>query len=72
MKLQELNQEELNAVNGGSDSATNSGIAGVVGIGNLFSSSSYSKDGDEESASHTSIGNGINADLGALFNSFKD
>ncbi|MES2455681.1 MAG: hypothetical protein V4594_09085 [Bacteroidota bacterium] len=74
MKLQELNQEELNTVNGGglfnnSDSASNGGILGSIGIGNLLSASSYSKDGDEESASSTSIGNGINLDLGGVFNS---
>lgn len=76
MKLQELNQEELNAINGGglfdnSDSSSNGGILGNVGIGNLLSTQSYSKDGDEESSSSTSIGNGINLDLGGVFNSLR-
>ncbi|MES2829713.1 MAG: hypothetical protein V4687_16265 [Bacteroidota bacterium] len=76
MKLQELNQEELNAINGGglfdsSDSSSNGGILGAIGIGNLLSTESYSKDGDEESWSSTSLGNGINLDLGGLFNSMQ-
>jgi len=76
MKLQELNQEELNAINGGglfdsNDSASNSGILGSIGIGNLLSFQSASQDGDEASASSTSIGNGINLNLGGIFNSLR-
>ena len=76
MKLQELNQEELNAINGGglfgnSDSSNSGGLLGSIGIGNLLSFSSYSKDGDEEQASSFSLGNGINLDLGGMFDSLR-
>ena len=76
MKLQELNQEELNAINGGglfdsNDSSTKGGLLGNLGIGNLLSFESYSKDGDKESYTSTSIGNGINLDLGGVFNSLR-
>ncbi len=68
---QELNEKELRETNGGGllggdDSSSEGGLAGAVGIGNLLSTSSSSQDGDESSSSSTSIGNGINADLGAI------
>ncbi|MES2828604.1 MAG: hypothetical protein V4687_10625 [Bacteroidota bacterium] len=70
-KNQELTEKELQETNGGGllggdDSSSDSGLAGTVGIGNLLSTSSSSQDGDESSSSSTSIGNGINADLGAI------
>ncbi|OOQ58759.1 bacteriocin [Mucilaginibacter pedocola] len=63
---QELSKEELAAVNGGSDSssASNSGILGNIGIGNLASFSSSSQDGDESSSSSLSVGNDITGSLG--------
>lgn len=74
MKLQELNLNELKAINGGglfgnNDSESSSGLLGNLGIGNLLSFQSYSRDGDEESASSLSIGNNITSDLGGMFNS---
>ncbi|MHA4896212.1 hypothetical protein ACXZ1K_15780 [Pedobacter sp. PWIIR3] len=67
----ELTEKELRETNGGgllggNDSSSDSGLAGSVGIGNLLSTSSSSQDGDESSSSSTSVGNGINADLGAI------
>ncbi|OOQ58758.1 hypothetical protein [Mucilaginibacter pedocola] len=65
---QELSKEELEQTNGGSDSAssTNSGLLGNIGIGNLASGGTASQDGDEASASHFSLGNGITGDLGGI------
>lgn len=71
MKTQELNNKELNEVNGGGlfdDSSSNSGLAGSLGIGNLLSFSQASQDGDEAQASSLSLGNGIGLDLGSVFN----
>jgi hypothetical protein len=76
MKLQELNREELNAINGGglfgnNDSSNSGGLMGSIGIGNLLSFSSHTKDGDEEQMSSFSLGNGINLDLGGMFDSLR-
>lgn len=75
MKLQELNANELTQINGGglfnSDSASSSGLTGGLGIGNLLSIQTYSKDGDEESASSFSLGNGIDLNLGGMFDSLN-
>lgn len=72
MKTQELKNEELKAVNGGGilgsdDSASNTGIAGSLGVGNLVSFNQSSQDGDESQSSAFSAGNGINLDLGSMF-----
>jgi len=70
MKTQELNNQELKAINGGGlfdDSSSNSGILGSLGIGNLLSFSQASQDGDEKQASSLSLGNGIGLDLGSMF-----
>ncbi|GAB3924109.1 hypothetical protein [Mucilaginibacter myungsuensis] len=70
MKTQELKNAELKEVNGGGlfdDSASNSGVAGSLGIGNLLSFSQASQDGDEAQASNFSAGNGIGLDLGSVF-----
>ncbi|GAB3924105.1 hypothetical protein [Mucilaginibacter myungsuensis] len=70
MKTQELNSQELKAINGGGlfdDSSSNSGLMGSLGIGNLLSFSQASQDGDEKQASSLSLGNGIGLDLGSMF-----
>lgn len=72
MKTQELNLNELREVNGGSllgsgDSSSNSGLTGMLGIGNLLSFSQASQNGDDKQASSFSLGNGINLDLGSMF-----
>jgi hypothetical protein len=73
MKTQELNAKELMEINGGGlfggDSASQSGLAGGLGIGNLLSFSTASQDGDESSASSLSLGNGISASLSQITNS---
>ena len=74
MKMQELNLNEMKAINGGglfgsNDSSNSSGLLGNIGIGNLLSFQSYSRDGDEETASSFSLGNDITADLGGMFQS---
>lgn len=73
MKMQELNEKELMEVNGGgllglggNDSASESGLAGGLSIGNLLSFSNESKDGDESSSTSFSLGNGIDASLQQL------
>lgn len=76
MKFQELNQNETTEVNGGglfgnSDSSNSGGLLGNIGIGNLLSFSTSSQDGDESSSSSFSLGNGINLDLGGVFNSLN-
>jgi hypothetical protein len=68
---QELTEKELRETNGGSlvggdDSSSHGALSGIVGVDNLLSTSSSSQDGDESSSSSTSIGNGINGDLGAI------
>ncbi|WP_129713680.1 hypothetical protein [Pedobacter sp. SYP-B3415] len=73
MKMQELNAQEMKAINGGglfgnSDSSNSSGLIGNLGIGNLLSFSTHTKDGDEESQSSFSLGDGISLDLGSMFN----
>lgn len=77
MKMQELNATEMKEVNGGSlfggnnDSASQGGLFGDLGIGNLLSYSSESKNGDQSSSSSFSLGNGISASLGGIFNSLN-
>lgn len=75
MKMQELNLNEMKATNGGglfnNDSASSGGLAGSLGIGNLLSFETASKDGDEASASSFSLGNDINTSLGGIFDSLK-
>jgi len=71
MKTQDLNEKELREINGGgllggNDSASDSSIGGALGIGNLLSFSSSSKDGDESSSSSFSAGNGINLDVAGI------
>lgn len=71
MKTQELNAAELKEVNGGSifnsgDSANQSGIAGMLGVGNLLSFSQASQNGDDWQQSSFSLGNGISTDLGSM------
>ncbi|MFD0751880.1 hypothetical protein ACFQZS_17130 [Mucilaginibacter calamicampi] len=75
MKMQELNNAELQEVNGGSifggndsSSSSESGLIGNLGVGNLLSFQSASRDGDESSASSFSLGNGITASLGGILN----
>lgn len=73
MKTQELNAAELKEINGGSifgsgDSASQSGLAGSLGIGNLLSFGQASQNGSDWQQSSTSIGNGIGLDLGSIFN----
>ncbi|TDQ10918.1 hypothetical protein [Pedobacter metabolipauper] len=73
MKLQELNQQELTEINGGglfgnSDSSSSNGLLGKIGIGSLLSFQTATKDGDQQSASSFSLGDGISLDLGGLFN----
>ncbi|RYU91976.1 hypothetical protein EWM62_00605 [Mucilaginibacter terrigena] len=75
MKMQELNNAELQEVNGGSifggndsSSSSNSGLIGNLGIGNLLSFSSTSKDGDESRSTSFSLGNDITSNLGGIFN----
>jgi len=77
MKMQELNLNEMKAINGGSlfgnnDSSNSGGLFGALGIGNLLSYESSSQDGDESTHSSGSIGNGINLDLGGIFDSMND
>jgi bacteriocin-like protein len=73
MKMQELNNAELQEVNGGSifggndSSASQSGLLGSIGIGNLFSGATASQNGDQATASSFSLGNGISTSLGSIF-----
>lgn len=73
MKMQELNNAELQEVNGGSifggndSSSSNSGLLGNLGIGNLLSFSSSSQNGDQSRSSSFSLGNGITSSLGGIF-----
>ena len=73
MKMQELNNTELREVNGGSifggndSSSSESGLLGNLGIGNLLSYQTASKNGDQASASSFSLGNGITSSLGGIF-----
>jgi len=77
MKMQELNHTELQEVNGGSllglggndSSSSQGGILGSLGIDNLLSYSSASKNGDQSSSSSFSLGNGIMSSLGGIFGS---
>lgn len=74
MKMQELNNTELRSVNGGSifggndSSSSESGLLGNLGVGNLLSYQSASRNGDQEKASAFSLGNGISSSLGGIFN----
>jgi hypothetical protein len=73
MKMQELNNTELRSVNGGSifggndSSSSESGLLGDLGVGNLLSYQTASKNGDQASASSFSLGNGISSSLGGIF-----
>ena len=73
MKIQELSNTELQEVNGGSilgsanDSSFQGGILGSLGIGNLLTYQSATKNGHQESATGLSVGNGITSSLGGLF-----
>ncbi len=76
MKMQELNQNELKSVNGGGlfsndDSSNSGGILGTIGIGNLLSYENASQDGDEATWNSGSIGNGINLNLGGMFDNMR-
>ena len=67
MKTKKLSEKELKDTNGGnSTSASQSGLAGALGIDNLLSSSSSSKNGDQSNSSNLSVGNGIGTDLGGI------
>jgi hypothetical protein len=73
MKTQDLNLTELREINGGStDSSSQSGLWGSLGIDNLLTYQSASKDGDESSATGLSIGNGISTDLSRATSSMFD
>jgi bacteriocin-like protein len=78
MKMQELNHTELQEVNGGallggllggdnSTSSSQGGILGSLGIGNLLSYQSASKNGDQATATSFSLGNDITSSLGGIF-----
>jgi hypothetical protein len=76
MKMQELNLTEMKEINGGglfgnNDSSNKGGLLGSIGIGNLLSFQTASKDGDEASASSFSIGNNIGGSLSGLFDSLS-
>ncbi len=76
MKLQELNLDEMRTVNGGglfgnNDSSNSGGLLGSLGIGNLLSFQSHTKDGDEESTTSFSLGNDITTNLGGIFDAMK-
>jgi len=67
MKTKKLSKKELTETNGGnSTSASQSGIAGDLGIGNLLSSSSSSRNGDQSNSNSFSAGNGIDASLDGI------
>ncbi|MEO3407656.1 hypothetical protein MTO98_23655 [Mucilaginibacter sp. SMC90] len=76
MKMQDLNEMELREVNGGSllglgganSSSGESGLLGSLGIDNLLSFSSASKNGDQSSSTSFSLGNGITSSLGGILN----
>ncbi|MEN0094033.1 MAG: hypothetical protein AAGB30_01540 [Pedobacter sp.] len=77
MKMQELNLNEMRAINGGglfgnNDSSNSGGLLGSIGIGNLLSYENSSQDGDESTHSSGSIGNGINLDLGGIFHNMTE
>ncbi|RYY35338.1 MAG: hypothetical protein EOP46_10355 [Sphingobacteriaceae bacterium] len=72
MKTQDLNNKELREINGGGllggdDSSNNGSLGAVLGVDNLISTSSSTRDGDESSKSKFSAGNGITLDLGGIF-----
>ena len=73
MKTQELNAKELMEINGGGlfggDSSNQSCLTSALGIDNLLSFGTASKDGDESSATQFSLGNGITASLDKLTSS---
>lgn len=76
MKMQDLNLTEMKEINGGglfgnNNSSSNGGLLGSIGIGNLLSFQTASKDGDEASASSLSIGNNIGGSLAGLFDSLS-
>lgn len=67
--MKTLSKQELTETNGGnSTSASQNGLAGALGIGNLVSFGTASQNGDQASASQFSLGNGIAADLGSILN----
>jgi bacteriocin-like protein len=73
MKMQELNNTELQEVNGGSllggndNSSSQGGLLGSLGIGNLLSFQSASQNGDQSQSTSFSLGNGITSSLGGIF-----
>lgn len=70
MKTQELNVNELKAINGGAilgGDGSSSNLMASLGIGNLLSFQQSSQDGDEMQALSFSLGNSINLDLGSMF-----
>ena len=76
MKTKDLNAKEMLEINGGgllggNDSSSQSGLFGSLGIDNLLSFSSSSKDGDESSSTSFSLGNGITGSLSQLFSSIN-
>lgn len=76
MKLQELNLNEMKEINGGglfgnNDSSSSGDLLGNIGIGQLISIQTYSKDGDKETASSFSVGKDINLDLGGMLSNWN-
>lgn len=75
MKMQDLNAMELSEVNGGSllglggndSSSSQGGLFGSLGIDNLLSYQSESKNGDQSRSTSLSLGNGILGSLGGIF-----
>ena len=76
MKMQELNLNEMKEINGGgilgnNDSASSGGLGGALNIGNLFSFSNSTQDGDESSSTSFSLGNNIGGSLAGIFDSLR-
>ncbi|MES2828982.1 MAG: hypothetical protein V4687_12535 [Bacteroidota bacterium] len=71
MKLQDLNQDELNSVTGGSDSKSSIGIQGTIGADSLLTLHTESSNGDEYRSSTTSVGNDVYIDLGGVVNNIS-
>ena len=67
MSTKKLSKEELDQTNGGnSTSSSQSGLDGVLNIGNLAEGSSSSQNGDQSKSSEFSVGNGIGGELGSI------
>jgi bacteriocin-like protein len=72
MKFQELNQQELTEINGGglfgnNNSQSGGSLLGSLGLGSLLSFSSETQDGDEHTKTSFSLLDGLNLDLGGIF-----